>query len=92
MQQLQAAYRDLQIVAIDIQERPETVVSWTATHQVTLPVLLDPDGRVTKAYGVSATPTVFVLDRTGRLVGKALGTKPWTSERGRLAIEKLLAS
>jgi hypothetical protein len=59
---------------------------------VSFTILLDPSGAVSRDYEVTATPTVFVLSREGRLVGKALGNKAWTSERGRALLARLTGS
>ena len=84
--------RGLTIVAIDIREPPGTVAAWVDQHLTSFPVLLDADGRVARQYAVTATPTVFLVSRDGRLLGKALGPKPWTSERGRALLGALLRS
>ena len=47
---------------------------------------------MTSEYEVTATPTVFVLSREGKLVGKALGNKAWTSEQGRALFTRLIGS
>ena len=52
-----------------------------------VPVLLDPRRRRDARVRGDATPTVFVVARDGTLVGKALGTKPWTSPAGRALLE-----
>jgi peroxiredoxin len=83
--------RGLEVVAINIDESRRTVAEWVAQRTVSSHVLLDPGGTVTRAYGVTATPTVFVLGRDGKLIAKALGTKAWTSPRGRALLEALLA-
>ncbi|MCA1809213.1 MAG: thioredoxin family protein [Kiritimatiellia bacterium] len=36
--------------------------------KVAVPVLLDPDGKVGRAYGAKTTPHMFVIDAEGRLV------------------------
>ena len=54
------------------------------------PVLLDPEGEASTAYHITATPTVFLIGRDGKLVAKALGTKPWTSEPGRALLSYLV--
>ena len=82
----------LPIVAISIQESRETVEKWTKGKQLSFTILLDTSGAVTAAYEVTATPTVFVLSREGKLVGKALGNKEWTSERGRALLSRLTGS
>jgi hypothetical protein len=83
-------YKDrLTVVAIDIQEGHETVARWARDRNVSFPILLDTSGAVTREYEVTATPTVFLLGRDGKLVGKALGTKSWTSERGLALLARL---
>ncbi len=79
----------LAVVAISIQEPRDTVQRWVDTQVVSFTVLLDPDGRATADYGVTATPTVFLVAPDGTLRGKALGTKPWTSATGRALLEAL---
>ena len=56
------------------------------------PVLIDQVGDVTgKVYGVWGPPTLYVIDRQGRLVGRAAGPRPWDSPAGRRFIEALLS-
>ena len=79
----------LAVVAISIRERRETVQRWVDAHIVSFTILLDTDGRATEDYGVSATPTVFLVAPDGTLRGKAVGTKPWASATGRALLEAL---
>ena len=84
-------YKDrLTVVAINIQENRGTVAAWVKDKRVSFMVLLDPDGAVTQRYDVTATPTVFVLGKHGKLVGKALGTKSWTSDPGHALLTRLV--
>ncbi len=86
-------YKDrLTVVAIDIQEGRETVAKWARDKNVSFTILLDTSGAVTREYEVTATPTVFVLSRDGKLVGKALGTKSWTSGQGHALLGRLVGS
>jgi hypothetical protein len=56
-------------------------------------VLIDQVGDVTgKVYGVWGPPTLYIIDRQGRLVGRAAGPRPWDSPAGRRFIEALLAA
>ncbi len=79
------------MIAINIREERGKVEDWVKRKNVSSRVLLDPDGAVTQAYGVTATPTVFLLGRDGRLIAKALGTKDWTGDKGRALFRLLLA-
>lgn len=85
-------YKDagLVVLAISIQEGRRKVTGWAPSKTLTMPLLLDPDGAASGAYRITATPTVFLVGRDGKLVAKALGTKPWTSEQGRALLRLLL--
>jgi len=85
------APRGLSIVAVNIQESRSTVAAWAREKNVTLPVLLDTDGEVTRQYSVIATPTAFLIDREGRLLGRTLGPRDWASPAGKALIAGLLA-
>jgi peroxiredoxin len=82
----------LVVLAVSIKEPADTVAAWTRNVSLAFPVYLDEDATVARAWRVTSTPTVFLIDRRGRLVGKAIGTKPWTSPAGRAMLTALLAS
>jgi thiol-disulfide isomerase/thioredoxin len=80
----------LAIRAINIAEPPAQVAAWVAQRRVSTPVLLDTDGVVTRAYRVTGTPTVILLDRDGRWVARGVGPRDWDTE-GRPLLTTLLA-
>jgi hypothetical protein len=55
------------------------------------PVLLDAGRQLARHYNVVGTPTVYLVDRQGRLLGRAVGPSDWGSEAARRFIEKVLA-
>ena len=85
-------YKDagLVVLAISIEEGRRKVTGWAPSKTLTMPLLLDPAGAASGAYRITATPTVFLVGRDGKLVAKALGTKPWTSAPGRALLQLLL--
>jgi peroxiredoxin len=80
----------LVVLPISIEEGRATVGAWARKHALGMPLLLDPEGEVSGAYRITATPTVFLVGRDGKLVAKALGTKPWGSAPGRALLQHLL--
>ena len=82
--------RGLVVLAINMGEERAKVAAWSTAHGLTLPVVLDADGAATRAYQVIFTPTVFLVGEDGKLVGKAVGNKPWTSDKGRALLRLLL--
>jgi peroxiredoxin len=93
IEQMHREFKDqgLSVLAINIQESRDDVAKWVREKQTTLTMLLDPDGAVLRQYGVTVTPTSFVIGRDGRVVGKAVGNKAWLSDRGRAMLRALLA-
>jgi hypothetical protein len=87
--------KGLTIIAVDLMEDKNTVAAFLRQNKYTFPVLLDSDGKVggSSLYGVRAIPTNYVLDRTGRIVARAVGVggPTWTSPERVALFEKLLA-
>ncbi len=92
IEQLHRDFKDrgLAAVVIDTGEARDRVAAWAQAGDVSHTVLMDGAGDVAKQYDVKAMPTVFVLDRDGRLLGKVVGTRDWTSDKARALIEGLL--
>jgi thiol-disulfide isomerase/thioredoxin len=59
--------------AIDLQEDQATIDQFRRELGLRLPVLLDEDGIVTRAYGVRALPATFLVDQQGVLRQQRLG-------------------
>ncbi len=56
------------------QDPPEAAGSYAASHRMTYPVLPDVDGYpVSRAYDPPATPTLFLVDRRGRVAYTTYG-------------------
>jgi hypothetical protein len=79
------------VLAIDIQEDPAKVEAW-ARDRSTPPILLDRDGAVAAMYRVRATPTVVLVSRSGRLLARATGTRPWDGPAARAVLDAALAA
>ena len=92
IEQLHREYRarGLAVLAVNIEEAPETVAPWVRDKRLSMDVLLDPPGDASRAWAITATPMTFLVDREGRLVAKAIGTRPWMEPEGRAVIEALL--
>ena len=82
--------KGLSILLINIQESRDTAARWVKEKGITPRVLLDFDGAITAAYRVTGTPTVVLIRRDGKMVGRAIGTRAWTSEAGRALLTALL--
>jgi alkyl hydroperoxide reductase subunit AhpC len=84
--------RDLTVIAVNIRESRATVTRWIREKKVSIPILLDADGDVTRGYNVIATPTAFLIDRQGRVLGRVVGPRDWASPAGKALIAGLLTT
>ena len=84
--------RGLSVLAVNIQESQTTVAAWAREKKVTIPIVLDTAGEVTREYAVIATPTSFLVDHQGRLLGRMVGPRDWASPPGKALFASLLSS
>ncbi|HVO41915.1 MAG TPA: TlpA disulfide reductase family protein [Aggregatilineales bacterium] len=61
------------LIAIDYYEEAATIRDWLQKKNLTLPVILDPDGAAIYPYGVGALPITFVVDPEGIVRAKVIG-------------------
>lgn len=57
----------------------DQVRAWMREHDLDLPVVVDEDGRLARAWGVSAFPTSYVVDGGGKIASTEVG---YTTELG----------
>lgn len=96
MPELQALHlkfqgKGLAVLAINIEETRPVVTRFGRRLKLSFPLVLDPDGRIHKTYGVIGLPSTFLIGRDGRPVGLAVGLRDWTGQDADTLIELLLA-
>jgi hypothetical protein len=82
--------RGLALLLVNLGEDPQLVGKTAATRGYTAPVLLDRERTVSAAYLVTGTPTVYLVDRESRIVGRAIGRRDWAGAQGRRLMDALL--
>jgi hypothetical protein len=83
----------LEVLLINFRESADHVRRVVKDRGYTSPVLLDASGDITgRVYGVFGPPTIYLVDRQGRLVGRAIGRRDWSSPAARTLMRDLLAS
>lgn len=98
MPSVDALYREfkdqgLEVLLISFRESPAEVGRVVLERGYVAPVLLDQSGDVTgRLYGVFGPPTVYLVDRGGRLVGRAVGPRDWSTPAARTLVRELLAA
>ncbi len=83
--------RGLEVLLVNIREDPELVKRTVKERGYVAPVLLDRGGDVAgRQYGVWGTPTVYLIDRRGQLVGRIVGPRDWSRPEARTFVQELL--
>ena len=71
--------RNFELLAVSIDRDGEKVVRpFAAKYGLTFPVLLDPDSKTYRLYGLTGVPESFIIDKTGVVIHKVIGPQDWT--------------
>jgi peroxiredoxin len=92
LEALHQRYKDqgLAIVAIAMGESADKVKAFQTKHQLNFVHLLDADKNTAMQFAVRATPTNFLLDRRGRVLGGGMGYRDWAAAEAHQLIQSLL--
>ncbi len=90
-----ALYRDrgLEFLAVSIDQgsgAEEAIRAFVAEFNLSYRPLLDPRTEVFNLYQGRFIPTMFLIDREGRIRHKGVGYRDWTSDDSRKLIEEAL--
>jgi peroxiredoxin len=69
--------KGLRVVAVNFRETDDEVQRFVQQTGLDLSILLDRDGAVAQAWGVSVFPTTVVVDRRGRAAFTVVGEADW---------------
>lgn len=83
--------KGLEVLAVNVDERRRDADSFLDAHPHHLTVLFDPRGVAPEAFGVTAMPSSFLIDRTGTIRFSHLGYNGNVDERYRREIAQLLS-
>ena len=82
--------KDFAVVTISIQDSAAAVKEFFGKNQLTFTALLDSFGNTPPAFGIRAIPTTFILDKNGRIIGRAMGPREWDSRESIAMFERLV--
>jgi thiol-disulfide isomerase/thioredoxin len=93
MNALDGEFRDqgLQIVGINVDENAENARAFLARNPARFALAADRGGQCPRAFGVTAMPTSYLIDRNGVVRYVHLGFRPGQADDLRRRVEQLLA-
>lgn len=70
--------RDFEMLAVSIDTKgADRVQSFVATYALTFPVLLDPNKKIYRLYGLTGVPETFIIGKNGDIMLKTIGPRDW---------------
>ncbi len=79
------------MIAVDLEDDPAALEAFGDKYGISFPVAVEDEDRMKKAFGVRGCPATVIIDRKGRMVGRAGGGDgDWTSEAARALVRSLL--
>ncbi|MEE9550411.1 MAG: TlpA disulfide reductase family protein [Candidatus Binatia bacterium] len=85
------ASQGLAVLGINFREGKRTIRKYAEELGLTFPLVLDPNGQISRSYGVIGLPTTFLIARDGRPVALAIGPREWDGEKAKAIVRTLLA-
>ncbi|MGZ3487309.1 MAG: TlpA family protein disulfide reductase, partial [Isosphaeraceae bacterium] len=82
--------RDVQLIAVNLQEAPQQITSMLERHKLHPAVALDRDGAVAEKYAANAIPQTVVIDRAGMVARLFVGGGPHLGDQLRDALDAVL--
>ncbi len=84
--------KDVQLVAVNLQETPQQIKAMMERHQFKIPrIALDKDGSIAEKYQAHAIPQTVVIGRDGTIARLFVGGGPHLGDQLRDAIKATLA-
>ena len=73
--------RDFEMLAVSIDREGEKAVRpFVAKFGLSFPVLLDPEGKTYRLYGLTGVPESFIVDKNGVVIHKIIGPQDWLNK------------
>ena len=83
----------LSVVTVSTDEDQAELRKFVSRHGLTLPVLLDPGGRVAGGdYRTTGYPETFLLDREGRILKHVVGPAEWDSPEVMAELRRMMGT
>ena len=73
LQQFAVEHQDVSVVAVNLGDKLDSVAAYAAEIGLTMPVVIDSEGRISSALGVTSVPSTLVIDLHGKVIATHVG-------------------
>lgn len=77
-------------VSIDLNSSQLDIEDFARRNGATFPVYLAGKGRISDAYWTWGVPETYLIDDTGRIIGRAIGPRDWDGQNMRRLLDSML--
>ena len=81
---------DFRMLTVLVNDSPANAATMARRKGYTFPILIDMEGTVGQAFGITGVPETFIIDRKGVLREKVIGADDWNSPRAREMIGMIM--
>jgi thiol-disulfide isomerase/thioredoxin len=82
--------RNFALIAVTTDLQTSAIADFARGLGLSFPILLDDTNDMSAAYGIRGLPTTVLIDRQGRLVGRAVGPREWDGPAAAALLAELL--
>jgi thiol-disulfide isomerase/thioredoxin len=83
--------KDFILLAISVDEKnPEPARRFIQNRRYRFPVLLDPAGKTLDLFEIHSIPATVIIDKRGRMIGRAIGPRDWSQPEVFSLIDEML--
>ena len=73
LQQFAVEHQDVSVVAVNLGDKLDSVAAYADEIGLTMPVIIDSEGRISSALGVTSVPSTIVIDSHGKVIATHVG-------------------
>ena len=73
LQEFAAKHQNVSVVAVNLGDKLDSVAAYADEIGLTMPVIIDTEGRVSSALGVTSVPSTLVIDLHGKVIATHVG-------------------
>jgi thiol-disulfide isomerase/thioredoxin len=73
LQEFAAKHQNVSVVAVNLGDKLDSVAAYAKEIGLTMPVVVDTEGRISSALGVTSVPSTLVIDSSGKVIATHVG-------------------